>query len=68
MSKISLSVLCGLIFGGIDVALMIPMSFPRTGQGELANRLLLPLAAPMLGRFCHGSTNCLETVAFVVAQ
>jgi hypothetical protein len=28
MSRISLGVLCGLIFGGIDVALMIPMSFP----------------------------------------
>lgn len=27
MSRISLGVLCGLIFGGIDVALMIPMSF-----------------------------------------
>jgi len=29
----------------------------RTGQSELANRLLLPLAAPMLGSFWHGSTN-----------
>jgi hypothetical protein len=28
MSRISLGVLCGLIFGGVDVALMIPMSFP----------------------------------------
>jgi hypothetical protein len=28
MSRISLGVICGLIFGGIDVALMIPMSFP----------------------------------------
>jgi hypothetical protein len=28
MSKISLGVICGLIFGGVDVALMIPMSFP----------------------------------------
>nr|HEV7953961.1 hypothetical protein [Candidatus Acidoferrales bacterium] len=27
MSKISLCVICGLIFGGVDVALMIPMSF-----------------------------------------
>lgn len=27
MSRIWLGVLCGLIFGGVDVALMIPMSF-----------------------------------------
>lgn len=28
MSRIPLGVLCGLIFGSVDVALMIPMSFP----------------------------------------
>jgi hypothetical protein len=28
MSRISLGVICGLVFGGVDVALMIPMSFP----------------------------------------
>jgi hypothetical protein len=28
MSRISLGVLCGLIFGGIDVAMMIPMNHP----------------------------------------
>ena len=28
MSRIYLGVLCGLIFGGIDVAFMIPMSYP----------------------------------------
>ncbi len=28
MSRITLGVVCGLIFGGVDVALMIPMSFP----------------------------------------
>jgi hypothetical protein len=28
VSKISLGVICGLIFGGVDVASMIPMSFP----------------------------------------
>ncbi len=28
MSRISLGVLCGLIFGGVDVAIMIPMTFP----------------------------------------
>jgi len=29
MSRISLGILCGLIFGGIDTALMIPLSFPE---------------------------------------
>jgi hypothetical protein len=28
MSRISLGVLCGLVFGGLDTALMIPLSFP----------------------------------------
>jgi hypothetical protein len=28
MSRISLGVLCGLIFGSVDVAIMIPMTFP----------------------------------------
>ncbi len=28
MSRISLGVLCGLIFGGVDIALMLPMNFP----------------------------------------
>jgi hypothetical protein len=28
MSRITLGVLSGLVFGGIDVALMIPISFP----------------------------------------
>jgi hypothetical protein len=28
MSRIPLGILCGLIFGGVDVAMMIPVSFP----------------------------------------
>jgi hypothetical protein len=28
MSRIPLGILCGLIFGGVDVAMMIPLSFP----------------------------------------
>ena len=28
MSRTSLGVLCGLVFGAVDVAIMIPMSFP----------------------------------------
>ncbi len=28
MSRIWLGVICGLVFGGVDVAFMIPLSFP----------------------------------------
>jgi hypothetical protein len=28
MSRVYLGVLCGLVFGGLDTALMIPLSFP----------------------------------------
>lgn len=28
MSRIYLGVICGLVFGGLDTALMIPLSFP----------------------------------------
>ena len=28
MSRISLGIVCGLVFGGVDAALMLPMSFP----------------------------------------
>jgi hypothetical protein len=28
MARIPLGILCGLIFGGIDTAMMIPLSFP----------------------------------------
>jgi len=28
MARIPLGILCGLIFGGVDVAMMIPLSFP----------------------------------------
>src|SRR5882672_11609778 len=32
MSRIYLGVLCGLVFGGLDTALMIPLSFPDRKQ------------------------------------
>jgi len=35
MSRILLGVICGLIFGGLDVALMIPMSHPNKGTAML---------------------------------
>ena len=28
MSRIDLGVICGLVFGGLDAAMMIPLSFP----------------------------------------
>lgn len=36
MSRLALSLLCGVIFGGIDVALMLPMSFPDKRTALLA--------------------------------
>ena len=36
MSRILLGLLCGLIFGALDVALMIPMSFPDKRTAMLA--------------------------------
>jgi hypothetical protein len=54
MSRIWLGVLCGLIFGAVDAALMIPMSFPdkraamlgaflaRSGLGFVICNIRLP--------------------------
>ncbi|HEY0564136.1 MAG TPA: hypothetical protein VGC88_01055 [Terriglobales bacterium] len=36
MSRIHLGIICGLIFGGLDVALMIPLSFPDKRAAMLA--------------------------------
>jgi len=49
MSRISLGVLCGLIFGGLDVALMIPMSFPDKRAA---------LLGAFLARFALGFVIC----------
>jgi len=35
MSKILLGVICGLAFGAVDVALMIPLEFPDKGAALL---------------------------------
>ena len=32
MSRVSLGILCGLAFGALDTALMIPLSFPDNGR------------------------------------
>ncbi len=39
MSRIWLGVLCGLIFGAVDAALMIPMSFPNKRAAMLGTFL-----------------------------
>lgn len=49
MSKISLGVICGLIFGGVDVALMIPMSFPNKRAA---------LLGAFIARFAIGFVIC----------
>jgi len=36
MSRLALGLLCGLIFGAVDVALMLPMSFPDKRTALLA--------------------------------
>jgi hypothetical protein len=36
MSRLALGLICGLIFGAVDVALMLPMSFPDKRTALLA--------------------------------
>jgi hypothetical protein len=36
MSRLAVGLLCGLIFGAVDVALMLPMSFPDKRTALLA--------------------------------
>jgi hypothetical protein len=36
MSRLALSLVCGLVFGVVDVALMLPMSFPDKRTALLA--------------------------------
>ena len=36
MSRLTVGLLCGLIFGAVDVALMLPMSFPDKRTALLA--------------------------------
>lgn len=63
MSKISLGILSGLIFGAVDVALMIPISFPdkraamlgafiaRFGLGFVICNISLPWPGWVVGLF-----------------
>ena len=45
MSRLAVGLICGLIFGAVDVALMLPMSFPDKRTA---------LLAAFLGRFGIG--------------
>ena len=49
MSRISLGILCGLIFGGLDVAMMIPMNHPDKKTAMLG---------AFLARFALGFVIC----------
>jgi hypothetical protein len=51
MSRLALGLLCGLIFGAVDVALMLPMSFPDKRTALLAaffSRFGIGLVIPLL--------------------
>ena len=45
MSKVFLGLIAGIVFGALDVALMLPMSCPIRGQRCLAH---LPAASPLV--------------------
>src|SRR5436309_384216 len=63
MSRIYLGVICGLVFGGLDVALMIPLNFPdkraamlgafiaRFGLGFVICNIKLPWPGWIVGIF-----------------
>jgi hypothetical protein len=51
MSRLAVGLLCGLIFGGLDVALMLPMSFPDKRTALLAaffSRFGIGLVIPLV--------------------
>jgi hypothetical protein len=51
MSRLAIGLLCGLIFGALDVALMLPMSFPDKRTAFLAafsSRFAIGLVIPLL--------------------
>ena len=49
MSRIYLGVICGLVFGGLDAAMMIPLSFPDKRAA---------LLAAFIARFALGFVIC----------
>jgi len=51
MSRLAIGLICGLIFGAVDVALMLPMSFPDKRAALLAaflSRFGIGLVIPLV--------------------
>jgi hypothetical protein len=51
MSRLAVGLICGLIFGAVDVALMLPMSFPNKRTALLAaflSRFGIGLVIPLV--------------------
>jgi hypothetical protein len=51
MSRLAVGLLCGLVFGAVDVALMLPMSFPDKRTALLAafcSRFGIGLVIPLV--------------------
>ena len=51
MSRLAIGLICGLIFGAVDVALMVPMSFPDKRTALLAaflSRFGIGLVIPLV--------------------
>jgi hypothetical protein len=51
MSRLAIGLVCGLIFGAVDVALMLPMSFPDKRTALLAaffSRFAIGLVIPLV--------------------
>jgi hypothetical protein len=51
MSRLAIGLICGLIFGAVDVALMLPMSFPDKRTALLAaflSRFGIGLVIPLV--------------------
>jgi hypothetical protein len=66
MSRLAVGLLCGLIFGAVDVALMLPMSFPDKRTALLAafcSRFGIGLVIPLVQLPWPG---CLIGLAFGV--
>lgn len=49
MSRVALGILCGLVFGGLDTAMMIPLSFPDKRAAKLG---------AFIARFALGFVIC----------
>ena len=60
MSRLAIGLICGLIFGAVDVALMLPMSFPDKRTALLAaflSRFGIGLVIPLVNLPTCGLLN-----------